>query len=160
MNAGGEPQRNRFDGVARIIARGEPPEWLVPELAQYSWVVSSTFQITPEMYRQCKKRIKRMQEAVDTVLEGLPIFGHLYSEWDLNEYEPELSQLKDYFDRLSRMGKGRRAHLGREFCASLIISWWSRIHGKAARRSDKAYLACEEYWRACGNEPSGDIENW
>jgi hypothetical protein len=76
MNAGGEPQRHRFDGVARIIAKGESPEWLVPELAQYSWVVSSTFQITPEMYRQCKKRIKRMQAAVDTVWKG-------FQSWDI-----------------------------------------------------------------------------
>jgi hypothetical protein len=90
------------------------------------------------------------------------IFGNLPGDWQLDDpgLEMALTDLKEYFDRLSRIGKGRRAHFGREFCAFFIVSSWADIHGKAARRSDKVYEACEAYWQACGNEPSGDIDNW
>jgi hypothetical protein len=62
----------RFAEVARIIAKGEPPEWLVQQLASCSQFIENGMQITPAIYRRYKKRIKRMQEAVDTLWEGLP----------------------------------------------------------------------------------------
>jgi hypothetical protein len=151
-----------FAAVAEIIAKGPPPEWLVPALKDYSRAIASGFQVTPALYREYKKRIARMQEAVDTLLKGLPKFYELPGEWAYDELMgEELWDLKTYFDGLSRIPKsGRRPHFGRALCADLVVSYYKRIHGKASPRSEKLYDACEQYWRACGGEPSGDTENW
>ena len=161
-----ELQRNPnpiFSDVASIIAKGEPPQWLAPSLEGVSQFVSNGLQITPDAYRLYKKRIKRMQEAVDTLVELLPSFEKLPESLLpplVLGFEESLFEFKEWLDQLSRSGKGRRSHYGRELCAATIVLAWRVIHSKAEPRSDKVYEACEEYWRACGNEPSGDIDNW
>jgi len=153
-----------FAHVARIIAKGEPPEWLAPQLATFSPAVSAV-QITPEVRQRYKKRLRRMQEAVATMIELFPLFDrsddprfdHAPMVGDINE---SLLNLRDWLEQFARSGKGRRPHFGRELCADLIVHYWRKCHGRAEPRSDKAYEACEEYWRACGGEPSSDIQNW
>jgi hypothetical protein len=48
---------NRFAAVAEIIAKGPPPEWLVPALKSLNKAVGSDFRITPDIYRQYKRNL-------------------------------------------------------------------------------------------------------
>jgi hypothetical protein len=121
-------------------------------------------QITPKTHQQYKKRITRLMDATNELVDLLNLVGRL-PEGLLPEAlscaDYPLDGLKDWLDQLNRKpAGGRRPHFGRELCADLIVHWWKLCHDKAEPRSDKVYLACEEYWRACGGEPSGDIENW
>jgi len=112
-----EPTANAaFAAVAEIIAKGPPPEWLVPSLRDYSGAIASGFQLTPAVHQQYKKRIAQMQEAVDTLLSGLPKFYELPDDWACDEAIGEyLRELKAYFDRLSHVPKsGRRPNFGKK----------------------------------------------
>jgi hypothetical protein len=159
----------QFVKVAEIIAKGPPPfakgpppDWLIPALQTWSRAIASGFQVTPALHREYKKRIAKMQEAVETLLVGLPKFYELPGDWACDDVIAEyLGELKAYFDRLSAVPKGgRKPHFGRKLCADFVVSYWKRIHGKASPRSDNCYEACEQYWVACGGEPSSDIQNW
>jgi hypothetical protein len=154
-------EKGDFAAVVEVIAKGPPPEWLVGWLKAFSEKVGSDFKITPDVYRQYKRRMKQVREAVDTLsnlVSSLPegLLPEVLLEFD-EIREPEL---KDWLDQISRQDKGRRPHVGRELCADVIVWCWEHIRGKVKSRSDTLYLACEEYWRACGGEPSSDIQSW
>jgi hypothetical protein len=149
--------------VAKIIAKGPPPEWLVDELEYFSRIIGSDQRITPEVFRQYKKRVEQIREAVDTLWDLFAILNHLPRGLQplttLGFEEVALPRLREWLDQLPDKS-GRRPHFGRELCADLIVWFWKRVNGKTTPRSDKIDLACEEYWRACGGKPSGDTENW
>jgi hypothetical protein len=151
------PFPSSYVDVACTIAEGRPPEWLVLALKDAREVVGSGMHITPEVYREYKKRCTECRKAVKTLMALLPLFDKAPI---LTGFEESLPGLKDWLDKLSQKPAGRRPHFGRELCADLICFYWKLVHGKAKPRSDKLYHACEEYWRICGGEPSGDIENW
>src|SRR4029078_7552146 len=135
--------------VAHIIAKGEPPEWLVQNLETFSKLVGPDRQITPETYQRFKKRIERMREGTDTLLELLPVTNNMPEPFPAIVSSLEmLPEFRAWLDEL--IGKptgGRSPHFGRELCADLIVYFWRRCHGKAEPRSHKAYEACEEYWQ-------------
>ena len=156
----------KFAEVAQIIAKGPPPEWLVSTLEMWSRAPANTKELTADVYRQYKLRLRRMQDAVDTLIELFPLFnrevdGLISAQAPVEPwFEEELPALRDWLAEIGRHDKGRRPHFGRELCADIVVHYWKRVHGKAEPRSDKCYLACEQYWRACGGEPSTDILNW
>jgi hypothetical protein len=155
----------RFAKVAEIIAKGDPPEWLVPALETLGQF-NPNIPITPELYRQYKRRLRKMQDAVDTLIELFPRFNREFDGLTSAQapvfqgFEESLAQLRDWLAAIGDNDKGRRPHPGRELCADLVVHFWKRVHGKAEPRSDKLYLACEEFWVAVGGEPSGDIDSW
>jgi hypothetical protein len=161
---GSSPQPD-FATVASIIAKGPPPDWLVSTLELWAKAVTN-IEITPATYRLYKRRLRQMQEAVDTLIELFPLFNRNFEDLVSAQapvepwFEEDLPQLRDWLAEIGRNDKGRRPHFGRELCADIVVHFWKRVHGKAEPRSDKCYLACEQYWRVCGGEPSTDILNW
>jgi hypothetical protein len=147
----------------RIANGGDPPDWLAPALERVSPFVQSEAKITPSLYREYKNRLRRMKKAIDTLLELFPLIERLPDGLlppILTGFEENLPVLRQWLDELIRRPGGRRPHLGRELCADLICFYWKRVNGKIEPRSDRVYDACELYWQVCGNDPSGDIENW
>jgi hypothetical protein len=156
---------SKFDGVARIIAKGDPPEWLLIGLTHFSGGIG--VDISDEDHRLFETQISRMHDAANTLMKWLPIWGHLpygieYPE-DVAVVLDALPRIKKDLDRLDRKQMGRRPKVQREICAGVIVEAWKLLHGRAEPRSLHLQLACSDYWRACGGKQIGetdDLENW
>jgi len=158
---------HKFDGVARIIAKGAPPEWLVDALEHFSDGIGKDASDVPVF-----RIIERMQDAVHVLITWLPAFQHLPYGWKCKEVAVALAvlpRIKKDLDRLAKLktSKGRRPDAQRLICAAVVVRAWKIIHGKAEPRSEKLLQACRDYWRACGGEQIGredfkgtSYENW
>jgi hypothetical protein len=151
-----------FAGIATIIAKGNPPEWLVRGLEHFS-ACDELSRTTPEH----QKTFHQMQEAADTLLRWLPIFRHLPFGLgcpdDVTLVLDALPRIKTQLDRLVEKPVGRPPDARRKVCAGVIVESWRLIHGKAEPYSLQLQQACKEYWQACGGEEIGetdDLENW
>jgi hypothetical protein len=155
--------RNRkpeFAGVARIIAEGELPEWLLQGLDHFSGGIGTD--ASKERKTLEKERITR---AVDVLMKRLPIFQRLSFGLECTDYVTSvlgaLPRIKKDLDRLS--GVRSRSITRHEMCAAVVVEAWKLLHGKVEPRSEKLLEACNEYWVACGGKQRGetdDIENW
>jgi|SRR5262245_2041942 len=153
---------HKFDDVVRTIAKGTPPEWLVPALEHFSDGIGED---TSDI--DLHTRIERMQKATHALMMGLPIFQHLpygiKCPKDVAVVLDALPRIKRYLDLASRKLIGRPPDAQRLVCAAVVARAWKIIHGKPEPRSDKLLGACSDYWRACGGEQIGnedDLENW
>ncbi len=159
-------QRNpnhKFDGVARSIAQGDPPKWLVVGLTQFSQGIGSDTDV------DIHKIIERMQDAAHVLMTWLPIckglsFGLPCPE-EVAVVLHALPRIKKDLDRLAKLKnrKGRPPDAQRLICAAVVARAWKIIHGKAEHRSDKLLRACSDYWRTCGGKQIGgwdEPENW
>jgi hypothetical protein len=48
-------------------------------------------------------------------------------------------------------------------CAKVCADIWREFHGAIQPYSENLQKACEEYWRACGQPPTGEVDrpkNW
>jgi len=148
-----------FEGVARRVAKGPAPEWLVGALEQCSlWTGKD--KSDPRL----KHTVAEMVKAIDLLVRFLPAF-----EVGLKGTDPELPKLlamlsreKKNLQRALRPERGRRPDMQRAICAAVIIEAWKLVHGNAPYRSDAFEQACADYWQACGGKPSGDdvLEGW
>jgi hypothetical protein len=156
--------KSDFVEVARIIAKGPPPEWLVSVLE--AWAFDPNAQISPATYRLYKRRLRQMREAVDTLIKLFPLFDREIPDLVSPQapvssgFLEDLPALRGWLAAINDNDKGRRPNLGRELCADFVVHFWRRIHGNVEPRSEKLYAACEQYWCACGGEPSINIQNW
>jgi hypothetical protein len=156
---------SKFAHVARIIAKGDPPKWLVLGLTQFSGGIG--VDISDEDRQLFETQIRRMHEAAATLMKWLPIWGQLpygiqYPE-DVAVVLDALPRIKKDLDRLDQKQIGRRPEVQREICAAVVLEAWKIIHGRAEPRSLQLQGACSDYWRACGGEQIGetdDPENW
>jgi len=145
--------------VATIIAKGEPPEWLIQGLEHF---MSSPSQ--PGEGKRGDESIEQMRKATDTLIHLLPGFYNLpfgvVCPKEVAAILPLLRPLKKELDKLALKPKdGRPPDMTREICAGVVIEAWKLVHGKAQPRSLKLQEACEEYWKAWGGNES-DPENW
>jgi hypothetical protein len=157
----------QFAGVACLIAKGEPPEWLILGLEHFSAGIVAASQTTPAEHKQLKLVAERMCDAADTLLRYLPAFKHLpygiQCPDDVRVVLDALPRIRADFDRVNRSRPGRRPNGSQNMCAAVVVEAWKMIHGKAETRSDQLYLSCKEYWVACGCEERGetdDLTNW
>jgi hypothetical protein len=161
-------QRNpnrKFADVARSIAKGDPPKWLILGLTQFSGGIGS--KVSDEDRRLFETQIKRMHGGADTLIKWLPIWGNLpygiqYPE-DVAVVLDALPRIKKDLDRLGRKQIGRTPDTQREICAAVVLEAWKIIHSRPEPRSRHLLEACRDYWRACGGEQIGDWdepENW
>jgi hypothetical protein len=160
-----ETPDHKFDGVARIIAKGDPPDWLVLCLEHFSGGIG--VDLSKEDGRSFDTRIKRMQDAVHVLMNGLPMWAHrpygLQCPKHVAVVLDALPRIKKDLDRLAKKQIGRRPDTQREVCAAVVIEAWKLLHGRAKPRSDEFLGACRDYWRACGGKLRGeidDLENW
>jgi hypothetical protein len=153
-----------FAAVAEIIAKGPPPEWLVPVLEHFS----AGMTIEGDN-RHFKAVIEQVETATDTLMKWLPMWGHmpwgsLKSPHYIQVIRAFLPELKKNLQRLNtKQGPGRKPDISREVCAAVVVEAWRRIHGEVKPRSQELYEACRMYWDACDGKPIGeinDIENW
>jgi hypothetical protein len=158
-------QRNadhKFDGVARTIAQGDPPKWLLVGLTQFSPGVGDDISDV-----DIKPVIEQMQSATDTLIKWLPIFRYLGFGMPCPEEVTValhvLPQIKEDLDRLAKRRMGRKPDAQRDMCAAVVAMAWKLLHGKVEPQSLRLQQACGEYWRACGGKQIGgwdEPENW
>lgn len=153
-------------GIASIIAKGEPPAWLIHALEHFSDHLGTVGTGTPEEHKRLENVLERMNDAVGVLLKWLPIFEHLPFDIqcpdDVAVALDALPGVKKDLDRLINKVRSRTI-VGHEICAAVIVEAWKLLHGKAEPRSLQLQQACKEYWLACGGEPRGetdDLENW
>jgi hypothetical protein len=153
-----------FLDVARRIAKGDPPQWLLIGLNHFGGSIGSD---TSELRDQLKKTVEQMRDAAGVLLRWLPIYQNLgfgiQCPDDVTVVLDALPRIMKDLERLNQERSGRRPNARREICAAVIVEASKLLHGKAEHRSLSLQLACNDYWRACGGEPIGEIEdpeNW
>jgi hypothetical protein len=144
-----------FADVARIIANGDPPAWLLQGLEYFS------ADLRPSKIEVDDKRIiKDMKAAADTLLKYLPAYQALpfgvKAPDQVVAVLDALPWIKEDLERLSQDRKGRKPNTADEICAAVVVEAWKLVHGKVERRSDRLYEACYEYWWAS----TGEREDW
>jgi len=155
----------RFDGVARLIAKGDPPHWLTVGLQHFSDGIGVEF--TGDDRRSFEKTVEQMQASIDYLMKKLPMY--VLAAYGEECPEPVtlalyvLPKLRAELDLLPEDGTGRRPDHQREICAAVVLESWKLIHGKAQPYSDKFLEACRDYWLACGGPEIGEwneLRNW
>jgi hypothetical protein len=151
---------NRFYDVARIVAKGNPPEWLPIALEHFSPGIG-------EDLGDYNWLIKKTVDAVDHLLRYLPALEHLGlglagERKDVRAVLALLPEIKKDFERGMRKGTGRKPDLERINCAAVMIEAWKLLHGNAEPHSEEFRAACGGYWKACGGKEigEGDPANW
>jgi hypothetical protein len=148
---------SKFTDVARIIAKGNPPKWLVLGLEHFSGGIG--VDISKKDRRFFDKQIERMQGAVHTLMTWLPMWENLGYGVRCPEHVAlmlyALPRVRKDLDRLAKKQIGRRPDAQREVCAAVVIETWKLLHGRVKPRSDEFLGACRDYWRACGGKQGG-----
>lgn len=146
--------------LASIIAKGDPPDWLVRGLER----LAIRPDLTTKERQDYQDIVERMRKATDTLLDNLPIFFGV--PWgarcppDVTRALAALPGVKRALDPAKGKPKtGRPSNVQREMCAAVVLEAWKLCHGKAEPRSLKLEQACEEYWQAWGRKPTGDPES-
>jgi hypothetical protein len=159
------PVDTAFIPVARIIAKGEPPPWLLIGLNHFGSYIASD---TSDKRKLFQNAVEQMDRAAEVLLRWLPFY---YQSMGYGAQCPDevtvvlasLPRIKKDLELLSRKRTGRRPDVRREICAAVIIEAWKLIHGKAEPRSQQLEQACKDYWGVCGGAEIGatdDPENW
>jgi hypothetical protein len=156
---------SKFDGVARSIAKGDPPEWLLLALEHFSDGIGVDH--TSDLDKRFDTIIERIQDGAHVLMTWLPIWEHLpygmKCPKDVAVVLDALPRIKKDLDRLDRKQIGRRPKVQLEICAAVVVEAWKLLHGRAKPRSLQLQQACSDYWRACGGKQVGetdDPENW
>jgi hypothetical protein len=151
---------DQFASVARIIAKGNPPQWLVIGLDHFSELVCPDNRTTPDEDRQRDEVYERMDEAADYLIKYLPIFSRVGFFEDVAVARSVLPKIKKLIPhRTHRVGA--RPNILHQVCARVVVEAWRLVYEKPEPRSVRLLTACNEYWLACGGEYRGqDIENW
>ena len=157
-----------FEDVARKIANGNPPPWLLIGLNHFSKFIRLEPKLTSKEDREIDVK---MLEAAQYLTKWLPIYAHL-EEFGFecpdcvdaaSNALHELIEILEEDINEARTGVGRKANIQQRICASVVAEAWQLIHGEVGPRSEGVQQACNEYWCACGCEEigsTGDIENW
>src|SRR5260370_15434937 len=119
----------KFADVARSIAKGDPPKWLVLGLTQFSGGIGN--KVSDEDRRLFETQIKRMHGAADTLIKWLPIWGNfpygIQCPEDVAVVLDALPRIKKDLDRLDRKQIGRTPDAQREICAAVLVEDWQII---------------------------------
>jgi len=155
-----------FADVAKLIAKGSPPEWLVEGLDFFSGFIGSD-PISTTRRKELEEIIVRMRDAADYLTKHLPLFTHLSLGLRCpDDVAVALTVLPKIKKRLAhailpRRGGGRHPSDERKLCAAVVVEAWGVVHGKPEPESPKLWTACNEYWQACGRAYRGsDVDTW
>jgi hypothetical protein len=152
---------DQFASVARIIAKGEPPQWLVIGLDHFSELVCPDNRTTRNEDRQRDEIYERMHAAADYLIKHLQIFSRAGFSEDVAVARRVLPKIKKLIPYRTPRSGGPRPNILHQVCAAVVVEAWRLAHGKPEPRSVQLLTACNEYWLACGGEYRGqDIENW
>jgi hypothetical protein len=152
---------DRFAAAARIIAKGEPPQWLVIGLDHFSELVCPDNRSTPNEDRHRDEVYEQMHAAADYLIKHLRIFSRVGFFEDVAVARSVLPKIKKLIPHRTHRSGGPRPNILHQVCAAVVVEAWRLIHGKPEPRSVQLLTACNEYWLACGGDYRGqDIENW
>jgi hypothetical protein len=147
----------KFNGVARSIAKGNPPKWLLVGLTHFSGGIGDG--VSKKDRRSIDNIVRQMQDAVHTLMTRLPAWGELGYGQECPEYVAlmlyALPRMKKDLDSHAKKRKGRRPNTQQEICAAVVIEAWKLLHGKAEPQGLRLQQACGDYWRACGGKQIG-----
>jgi hypothetical protein len=163
-----------FTDIARDIARGEPPDWLVPaleELARHVATAGLNEERDPkraelrERFRRVHIVAKKMDRTLDAIRDGL-VWIPVKDIDNLRTIRGALRTAIEVCDRaLKRIsaggGRTRARHqaepTARVICAIIVIEAWATVHGKPLRggHNERIGEICMKYWRTCGGPPIG-----
>jgi hypothetical protein len=158
-----------FEGVARTIAAGDPPVWLILGLRQVSPLIGARGKPDED--------IEKLMLASARVLEKeLPLFVDLAEAGygfecpdcvkDVLALLPEVIEfLEEDAKSPPRRAGGPDPDTRRLVCAGVVAAASKLLRGKVQPYSKDMYWACEELWCACGNHPtghsgSGETRSW
>jgi hypothetical protein len=154
-----------FADVARLIAKGRVPKWLILGLEHFSLGIAGD-DFTKEDHKNFVEVLEQMERACDTLIQWLPIYKHMgFGVQCPEEVWVALHVLPLIKADLPNTGRkiGRRPDTGQGVCAAVIVEAWKLCRGKAGPRSEGLYEACQVYWAACGRAEHGETDdrtNW
>jgi excisionase family DNA binding protein len=162
-----------FDDVARDIAGGDPPQWLVQALSDLAWNVAGAglSEAGDPSRAELRSRFHRVRVAADNLERALDAIGDgrrwmtLTDLGSLRTARGGIRTAVEFCDRtLKRIpsggGRGRaRRQAGptaRVICAIIIAEAWTTVHGQLrGGHNERIGEICMTYWLACGGPPIG-----
>jgi hypothetical protein len=156
-----------LDDVAKLIARGPPPEWLSPALGFFSNMIRDSG-ITSDQRKEHADEIDRLKNAINTLRRLLPLFLVLpFGERpELNRGPVDVLVVLDALPRIERLlevnlrPEKRTPDFNRKCCCAVILEAARLIQPEVQHRSKETYLAYNAYWKACGNQAIVENRNW
>jgi len=156
-----------LDDVAKLIAKGPPPEWLSPALGFFSNMIKDSG-ITSDQRKEFADEIDRLKNAIKTLRRLLPVFLvlPLGERPELNRGPVDVLVVLDALPRIERLlevnlrPEKRTPDFYRKFCCAVILEATRLIHPEVQHRSKETYLAYNAYWEACGNQAIIENRNW
>ena len=156
-----------LDDVAKLIAKGPPPEWLSPALGFFSNMIKDRG-ITSDQRKEHADEIDRLKNAIKTLRRLLPVFLVLpFGEKpELNRGHVDVLVVLDALPRIERLlevnlrPEKRTPDFNRKCCCAVILEATRLIQPEVQHRSKETYLAYNTYWKACGNQAIVENRNW
>jgi hypothetical protein len=147
-----------FEDVARTIAKGDPPQWLILGLRQVTPLIGAKVKPDEEIE-------KRMLEAAKYLEKWLPLYVNTDERYGFECpecVEDVLALLPEVIEFLEKDAEAPERGAGgpdpdtrRLVCAGVVAAAFKLLRGKVQPYSEDMYWACEELWCACGNHPTG-----
>jgi hypothetical protein len=158
------------DGLAeagRLIAGGDPPDWLLAALAQWGRVVGGD-RVTGEDAKQIAEAISQAQRNIAQLLRFLQKFlPDLTALADENiaidillalEVLPRIAAAIPQPPAEPRRDGGQRSDKRTRICPGLVVDGWRIIRGTEPAVSGKEVgEGCQTYWEACGHD---NVRDW
>jgi hypothetical protein len=174
-----EPNATQFAEVAETIAGGPAPEWLALGLEYFSFFVGG--RKLPARAEEIRDDVQ-MLAAADYLFDNLRVYLHLadppFELFDYDENMEHVEHVIDHLDEVMEFLQKRIAEVpsraggptpdGRMLlCAAVVGEGYRLVHNRPEIEpfSPAVGKACEAYWQACDNEPTGkkhqgEPRNW
>jgi hypothetical protein len=164
------PETKAPDDLAeagRLIAGGDPPDWLLAALAFWARVVGGD-RVTGEDAKQIDEAISQAQRNIAQLLLFLQKFlPDLTTLADENiaidillalEVLPRIAAAIPQPSDEPRRDGGQRSDKRTRICAGLVVDGWRIIRGTEPAVSGKEVgEGCQTYWEACGHD---NVRDW
>jgi hypothetical protein len=152
-----------LESVAALLAKGPPPDWLLPHLRQWAEIIGNPTQADDEVERKLYAAAKYLQDwlpmyamAADKLGVEYPLCID-YTTTALEELVPFLASEVD------QPTDGPKPDRKRRLCAAVCLEVWRKLRGSVQPYSPNLWAACEAYWQACGHDQTsttGRLKNW
>jgi hypothetical protein len=149
--------------VAKQLANGAPPDWLLPHLRKWREIIGNPAEPDNEVERRLFAAAKYLEDWLPMYARAADKLGVEYpacidsTMLALEELVPFLASEVDQ-PKNSRPPDGKR-----RLCAAVCLEIWRKLRGSVQPYSPNLWAACEAYWQACGHDQTsttGRLKNW